>query len=260
MSMLNNLKKTKPNAVFLEDEDEDDFDVDNMDFPLPTDSSSTGGATGLEDMMAKLSAGQMQRPDTGSGKAGEIAVVNTPQGVQRLDPSVYKRWVCVYPCYIDAEKSLDQGRKIPKAKAVNKPHAYHMALAVQKLGNMSVVYEGKKHPADWANPGRVRVQLKNGHFFCNPKYTSRKQLILAIADALPEIQKQNEIPKHIVSPLTSLKEIEELANEQRKAQGLPPIESSAPPPTNAGAIESAESSNKPKKVKKQKMKKMVVRR
>jgi signal recognition particle subunit SEC65 len=51
------------------------------------------------------------------------------------------RWVCVYPCYIDADKSLDQGRKIPKIKAVNKPHAYHMALAVQKLGNMSVVYE-----------------------------------------------------------------------------------------------------------------------
>ncbi|KAJ2958605.1 hypothetical protein NQZ79_g5771 [Umbelopsis isabellina] len=40
MSLLNNLKKTKPNAVFLEAEDEDDFDVDNMDFPLPTDSSS----------------------------------------------------------------------------------------------------------------------------------------------------------------------------------------------------------------------------
>lgn len=84
-------------------------------------------------------------------------------------------------------------------------------------------------------------------------------MILAIADALPEIQKQNEIPKHIVSPLTSLKEIEELANEQRKAQGLPPIETTAPPPTNAGAIESAESS-KPKKVKKQKMKKINVRR
>jgi hypothetical protein len=91
MSMLNNLKKTKPNAVFLDDQDEDDFDVDNMDFPLPTDSSSSGGATGLEDMMAKLSAGQIQRPATTSGKSGEIAVVNTPQGVQRVDPSVYKR-------------------------------------------------------------------------------------------------------------------------------------------------------------------------
>jgi hypothetical protein len=90
--------------------------------------------------------------------------------------------------------------------------------------------------------------------------TIGKQLILAIADAMPEIQKENEIPKNIVSPLTSLKEIEELANEQRKAQGLPPIESSAPPPTNAGAIDAPESSNKPKKVKKQKMKKINVRR
>jgi len=246
--MLRNLQQTKSDAVFLED-DKGDFDVDNMDFPLP-DAPSSSGAAGLEEMMAKLSTGgQTQR----SAVSGDIAVANTPQGIQRLDPSVYKRWVCVYPCYIDADKSLQEGRKISKSKAVKNPHAYHMALAVQKLGNMSVVYEGKKHPADWANPGRVKVQLKNGHFFSNPKYTSRKALIHAIADFMPEIQKENEIPKNIVSPLTSLKAIEELANEQRIAQGLPPIESSAPPPTNAGAVGATESS-KPKKVKKPKMK------
>lgn len=88
MSMLQKLKEVKSDSVFLEDEDED-FDVDNMDFPLPDTSSSRGAATGLEDMMAKLSAGQTQRP--AAANVGNIAVANTPQGIQRLDPSVYKK-------------------------------------------------------------------------------------------------------------------------------------------------------------------------
>lgn len=49
-------------------------------------------------------------------------------------------WVCVYPCYIDVDKSAQEGRKIAKQKGIKDPHAYHMALAVQRLG-LSVVYE-----------------------------------------------------------------------------------------------------------------------
>jgi signal recognition particle subunit SEC65 len=46
----------------------------------------------------------------------------------------------VYPCYIDVDKSAQEGRKIAKQKGIKDPHAYHMALAVQRLG-LSVVYE-----------------------------------------------------------------------------------------------------------------------
>jgi hypothetical protein len=88
MSMLQKLKETNADSIFVEDEDLD-MDVDNMDFPLP-DDSSTSGTGGLEEMMAKLSAGQVQRPAPTSN-ARDIAVVNTPQGVQRVDPSVYKK-------------------------------------------------------------------------------------------------------------------------------------------------------------------------
>ncbi|CAO3666460.1 unnamed protein product [Umbelopsis vinacea] len=66
MSMLQKLKEVKSDSVFLEDEDED-----------------------FDDMMAKLSAGQTQRP--AAANVGNIAVANTPQGIQRLDPSVYKK-------------------------------------------------------------------------------------------------------------------------------------------------------------------------
>lgn len=54
--------------------------------------------------------------------------------------TLFCSWVCVYPCYIDADKSAQEGRKIAKEKSVKNPHAYHMAIACQKLG-FSVVYE-----------------------------------------------------------------------------------------------------------------------
>jgi signal recognition particle subunit SEC65 len=57
-----------------------------------------------------------------------------------LTPCFLNSWICVYPCYIDVDKSIEEGRKIGKEKSVKNPHAYHMAIACQKLG-FSVVYE-----------------------------------------------------------------------------------------------------------------------
>ncbi|KAF7730251.1 signal recognition particle subunit [Apophysomyces ossiformis] len=219
MSMLQKLKETQKNPVFIDD------DIDNMDFPLPTEastsasSSSTPNFNDIQNLMKS-----MQQPAAAAAQTANrpIAVATTPQGVQRLDPSEYKEWVCVYPCYIDAAKTVKEGRRIVKEKAVEKPHAYFMALAVQKLG-LSVVYEGKCHPRDWANPGRVKVQLKRDRFFVNPNVTTRIQLYYQIAERLPAIQKESELPKNIVSPITSLAEVEAIADEHRKAQGLPTL-------------------------------------
>ncbi|CAO3608365.1 unnamed protein product [Cunninghamella echinulata] len=98
-----------------------------------------------------------------------------------------------------------------------------MAVVVQQLG-LTVVYEGKRHPRDWANPGRVKVQLKGkNNFFINQQVTTRKQLFYAIAERLPQVQKTQDLPKGIVSPMTSLADVEALADEQRKAQGLPTL-------------------------------------
>ncbi len=37
------------------------------------------------------------------------------------DPSNPARWVCFYPIYIDANKTLPEGRRIPKEKVPRPP-------------------------------------------------------------------------------------------------------------------------------------------
>ncbi|KAI8354560.1 signal recognition particle, SRP19 subunit [Choanephora cucurbitarum] len=243
MSMLNNLKKAQKNHVFLDD---DDMDIDNMDFPLPTEPSSsrpTGGMPNFGGGMPNFGQGgmpnmeqlQQMMQSMGAGGLGDmagpppsrkdfVAVATTASGnTRQMHPDEYKDWVCVYPCYIDVDKSVLEGRKIAKEKAVKNPHAYHMAIACQKLG-FSVVYEGKRHPRDWANVGRVRVQIKDkSNFFVNQEIITRKQLFAAIARLLPACQKEGDVPKSIVGPTTTLAEIEARADEERMAQGLPTL-------------------------------------
>lgn len=112
--MLNNLKKTKKNHVFIDDHD--DMDIDNMDFPLPSDdtqrpgasSSSSaanpfgglgGGAGGMPDM-AQLQK-MMASMNGGTGGLGAepqhtdakdfVAVASGPQGdVRKMNPEDYK--------------------------------------------------------------------------------------------------------------------------------------------------------------------------
>lgn len=97
--MLNKLKETQKNPVFMDDDD----DIDNMDFPLPSagSSSSAGGMPDMNEiqkLMKNLSAGTSAGSPSigsvaggsGSGSKNHIAVANTPQGVRRLEPSQYK--------------------------------------------------------------------------------------------------------------------------------------------------------------------------
>ena len=76
------------------------------------------------------------------------------------DAEKHKRWQCLYPLYFDASRSRAEGRRVGKELAVENPLAREIVDAVQLLG-LNIVFEvSKLHPKDWANPGRVRVLLK----------------------------------------------------------------------------------------------------
>jgi signal recognition particle subunit SRP19 len=80
---------------------------------------------------------------------------------KQYDPSKSKRWICLYPIYFDSAKTRAEGRRVGKEQAVENPLARQIAAAVAEQG-LNVVFEpGKIHPKDWANPGRVKVELKS---------------------------------------------------------------------------------------------------
>ena len=78
----------------------------------------------------------------------------------QVQPKDIKDFQCLYPIYFDASRSRGEGRRVPASQAVRNPLARDIASACAHL-RLSPVFEAHKtHPADWANPGRVRVPLK----------------------------------------------------------------------------------------------------
>lgn len=89
----------------------------------------------------------------------------------------------MYPIYLDAKRAKKTGqRRVGKEHAVEWPLAREMAQAAASLGfkvhlevrgsrllllhkklikPVHFSQQNKRHPADWENPGRIRVLLKN---------------------------------------------------------------------------------------------------
>lgn len=81
-----------------------------------------------------------------------------------------KHFQCLYPIYFDKSRSRAGGRKVGSELAVENPLARDIVDAAQMLGLTVGLEPDKFHPKDWANPGRVRVLLRdeNGKL-ANPK-------------------------------------------------------------------------------------------
>jgi len=84
------------------------------------------------------------------------------QAPSAADTERHKTYACIYPVYFDASRTKAEGRRVGVEKAVKNPLAREIVDACQQLGLETVFEPGKMHPKDWANPGRVRVELKGG--------------------------------------------------------------------------------------------------
>lgn len=76
------------------------------------------------------------------------------------DTERHKSYACIYPVYFDASRTKAEGRRVGFEKSVKNPLAREIVDACQQLGLDTVFEPGKMHPKDWANPGRVRVDIK----------------------------------------------------------------------------------------------------
>ena len=128
--------------------------------------------------------------------ASNPSILNPRSLPQQLDPKFrapsaadterHKSYACIYPVYFDVSRTKAEGRRVGTEKAVKNPLAREIVDACQHLGLDTVFEPGKMHPKDWANPGRVRVDIKG-----NGGGARRiKNSTCASAD---KIQAQNEI-------------------------------------------------------------------
>ncbi|KUI58029.1 Signal recognition particle SEC65 subunit [Cytospora mali] len=76
------------------------------------------------------------------------------------DRKAYAAFQCLYPVYFDATRTRAEGRRVAKELAVANPLAREIVNACRDLRLQTVFEPDKMHPQDWANPGRVKVQLK----------------------------------------------------------------------------------------------------
>ena len=139
-----------------DDMDPADFDPRNIISAVnPPSSSSSSSSKPKQTTTASRTAPPPQATATAMPPLSKVQVASAP-GARDIP----KSWVCLYPVYFDATRTRAQGRKVGRELAVENPLARDIVDAVQVLG-LRVGFEGDKlHPKDWANPGRVRVELR----------------------------------------------------------------------------------------------------
>ncbi|KAH0541962.1 hypothetical protein FGG08_003594 [Glutinoglossum americanum] len=104
--------------------------------------------------------------------------------ISHADSGKYKGYQCLYPLYFDKRRSRAQGRRVGKEFAVENPLARDIVDAAQELG-LNVVFEpAKMHPKDWANPGRVRVLVKQDGKAVNSRVKNKHHLYTLVSKHL----------------------------------------------------------------------------
>lgn len=97
-------------------------------------------------------------PSVSSGPptGGEYSIPTTTSA----NAKAYAHFQCLYPVYFDANRTRAEGRRVSKELAVSNPLARELVNACRDLRLQTLFEPEKMHPKDWANPGRVKVNLK----------------------------------------------------------------------------------------------------
>lgn len=64
----------------------------------------------------------------------------------------------IWPVYLDADRSRNEGRRVPKSLAVSEPTVDEIARAVQQVGYDAVIERDTTYPKEYDQRGRVLVQ------------------------------------------------------------------------------------------------------
>ncbi|KAJ0971476.1 hypothetical protein J5N97_019435 [Dioscorea zingiberensis] len=99
-----------------------------------------------------------------------------------------KKWIVLYPVYINSKKTIAEGRRISAAKACENPTCLEIVDCCNFLKIPSAIELDKAYPRDFfMHRGRVRVLLRreDGSLY-NPAIGTRKQLMHQVAELVPK--------------------------------------------------------------------------
>ncbi|KAI0137124.1 signal recognition particle sec65 subunit [Xylariales sp. AK1849] len=113
--------------------------------------------------------------------------LNAPQVTTgNIQPADVAGYQVIYPIYFDIARTRAEGRRVSSSLAVKNPLAREIATACATI-RISPVFEAmKKHPQDWANPGRVRVNLKDPNNPYAKQIKNKHHLYILIAKHLQQ--------------------------------------------------------------------------
>ncbi|VDN01810.1 unnamed protein product [Thelazia callipaeda] len=103
------------------------------------------------------------------------------------------RWISIYPLYMNSRKTLAQGRRLSKKKAVDSPTSQEIFDILTNVGMKAKIEKQKMHPLDSnrdANSqGRVRVQLRNsdGSIY-DQRFPTRLSLMVYACEMIPKLK------------------------------------------------------------------------
>lgn len=118
-----------------------------------------------------------------------------------------RRFICIYPAYLDVKKSVQEGRKMPKEHCVENP-SYQEIKDVLTAANMNLLVENKIYPRERSKEilhrGRIRLQLKNEDGTAiNPDLATRRQILKYVGQMIPQLKSRIANPRGGGEPVQS---------------------------------------------------------
>jgi len=112
---------------------------------------------------------------------------------EKEEDAVPKHWVSIYPAYINSKKTVKEGRRIPKSKAVETPTSQEICDVLKAAGLNIKLQRTKMYPRDqnrdYTFQGRIRVELKNGDGkILNENFPTRDSLMLYAVEMIPKLK------------------------------------------------------------------------
>ncbi|OAL38936.1 hypothetical protein AYO20_01687 [Fonsecaea nubica] len=137
---------------------------------------------------------------------GSASTAGPPPQIRQQSREEIKRFQTLYPVYFDSTRTKKQGRRVSAQLAIPNPLAWQVLCAVRFAVGENVfkmAFEPEKtHPKDWANPGRVKLLLKDPetHAPLNRTIRSKAHLYTIIGRWLKDHPTTKESPLELRLP------------------------------------------------------------